>query len=125
MRERDTGKALERMALLAAVWDGGTRIGESLAAFNRNYTPGVVKSRTAVIIVSDGYDTGPPEHLAAEMQRLQRRVKRVIWLNPMIGWTGYQPVAEGMAAALPHIDLFAPAHNLESLAKLGPYLTRL
>ena len=125
LRERDVEKALERMALLAAGWDGGTRIGDSLAAFNRHHAQGVINSRTALIIVSDGYDTGPPERLAAEMARLRRRVKRIIWLNPMIGWRDYRPAAAGMAAALPYVDLFAPAHNLESLAALEPYLANL
>jgi uncharacterized protein with von Willebrand factor type A (vWA) domain len=78
-----------------------------------------------VIIVSDGYDTGPPERLAAELRALRRRARRVVWLNPMLGWAGYEPVARGMAAALPHLDLFAPAHNLESLAALEAELVAL
>jgi len=77
------------------------------------------------MILSDGYDTGPPELMAAEMARLRRRARRVIWLNPMIGWRGYEPVAQGMAAALPHVDLFAPAHTLDSLAALEPHLAKL
>jgi len=125
MRERDTEKALERTALMAAGWAGGTRIGDCLATFNRNYAARVITSRTAVMIVSDGYDTGAPEILGAEMARLKRRAKRIVWLNPMIGWRDYAPVAQGMAAALPHVDLFAPAHNLESLAALEPYLAKL
>lgn len=125
LRERDTAKALERMALMATGWAGGTRIGDSLATFNRNYAASVISSRTAVMIVSDGYDTGPPEILGAEMARLKRRAKRIIWLNPLIGWRDYAPVAQGMAAALPYVDLFAPAHNLESLTALEPYLARL
>jgi uncharacterized protein with von Willebrand factor type A (vWA) domain len=77
------------------------------------------------MIVSDGYDTGEPERLAAEMARLRRRCRRIIWLNPLIGWHGFSPEARGMQAALPHVDLFAPAHNLESLAALEPYLARI
>jgi uncharacterized protein with von Willebrand factor type A (vWA) domain len=77
------------------------------------------------MIVSDGYDTGPPELLAEELRLIRRRARRLVWLNPMIGWDGYEPVAAGMRAALPHIDLFAPAHNLESLRALEPYLARL
>jgi uncharacterized protein with von Willebrand factor type A (vWA) domain len=125
LRERDTEKALERMALMASGWDGGTKIGESLATFNRGYAANVINSRTAVIIVSDGYDTGPPERLAAEMGQLKRRAKRIVWLNPMIGWADYEPVAKGMSAALPFVDLFAPAHDLQSLAALEPYLAKL
>jgi uncharacterized protein with von Willebrand factor type A (vWA) domain len=125
LRERDTEKALERMALMAAGWAGGTRIGDSLATFNRNYAASVINGRTVVMIVSDGYDTGAPEVLGTEMARLKRRAKRIVWLNPMIGWRDYTPAAQGMAAALPHVDLFAPAHNLESLAALEPYLAKL
>lgn len=125
LRDRDTEKALERMALMAAGWAGGTRIGDSLAAFNRNYAASTINGRTVVMIVSDGYDTGAPEVLGAEMARLKRRAKRIVWLNPMIGWRDYAPVAQGMTVALPHVDLFAPAHNLESLAALEPYLAKL
>jgi len=125
LRERNTEKALERMALMAAGWAGGTRIGDSLATFNRNYAASTINGRTVVMIVSDGYDTGAPEVLGAEMARLKRRAKRIVWLNPMIGWRDYAPVAQGMTAALPHVDLFAPAHNLESLAALEPYLAKL
>ena len=77
------------------------------------------------MIVSDGYDTGAPEALAGEMRQLARRCRRIVWLNPMIGWDGYEPSARGMQAALPHVDLFAPAHSLQSLAALEPYLARL
>ena len=73
------------------------------------------------MIVSDGYDTGEPERLGAEMRRLRRRCRQIIWLNPLIGWRDYSPQARGMQAALPYVDLFAPAHNLESLAALEPY----
>ena len=74
------------------------------------------------MIVSDGYDTGEPERLGEEMRRLRRRCRRIVWLNPLIGWRDYAPEARGMQAALPYVDLFAPAHNLESLAALEPYL---
>jgi len=125
MRQRDLTSALDRMALLAKGWGGGTRIGESLKAFNDGYAAAAITSRTAVIVMSDGYDTGPPELLAAEMARLKRRARRILWLNPMIGWRDYAPVARGMAAALPYVDLFAPAHTLESLAALEPHLAKL
>ena len=85
----------------------------------------VLNRRSVVIIVSDGYDTGAPEQLAAELAAVRRRARRVVWLNPMLGWAGYEPVARGMAAALPHLDLFAPAHNLESLMALEPHLVGL
>jgi len=85
----------------------------------------VVNSRTALMIVSDGYDTGEPERLAAEMRRLRRRCRRIIWLNPLIGWRDYSPTARGMQAALPYVDLFAPAHNLASLAAIEQHLARM
>ena len=78
-----------------------------------------------VMILSDGYDTSPPEILSAELARLRKRAKSLVWLNPMMGWKGYTPTARGMAAALPHLDLLAPAHNLRSLAALEPYLAAL
>ncbi|MBO0752778.1 MAG: VWA domain-containing protein [Bradyrhizobiaceae bacterium] len=125
MREKDTARALDRMSLIAEGVGGGTRIGDSLASFNRWHAARVIHSRTCVMILSDGYDTGEPERLGAEMAALARRCRRIVWLNPLIGWDGYAPVARGMAAALPHVALFAPAHNLESLAALEPYLARL
>ncbi len=125
LREKDPAKAIDRMSLIAQGWSGGTRIGDSIAAFNRHHAKTVLNSRSVVMIVSDGYDTGSPERLGREMAALKRRARRVVWLNPMLGWPGYEPEAGGMRAALPHIDLFAPAHNLESLAALEPYLARL
>src|SRR5271165_1830952 len=125
LRERDVARAVDRLALMAQGIGGGTRIGESLADFNRWHAARVINSRTAVVIMSDGYDTGEPEQLGAEMQRLARRSRRIVWLNPLLGWRDYEPTARGMQAALPYIDLFAPAHNLESLAALEPYLARI
>jgi uncharacterized protein with von Willebrand factor type A (vWA) domain len=125
LRDRDVTRAVERLALMAQGIGGGTRIGESLATFNRWHAARVINSRTAVMIVSDGYDTGEPERLAAEMARLRRRCRRIVWLNPLLGWRDYSPQARGMQAALPYVDLFAPAHNLESLAALETYLAKI
>ncbi len=125
LRDRDVGRAVDRLSLAAEGIGGGTRIGESLADFNRWHAKRVINGRTAVVIVSDGYDTGAPDRLAAEMRRLRRRARRIVWLNPLIGWKDYAPEAGGMKAALPYVDLFAPAHNLESLAALEPYLARI
>lgn len=125
LSERDAARALDRMGLMAQGVGGGTKIGEALADFNRWHAARVIHSRTCVMILSDGYDTCAPDLLGAEMARLRRRCRRIVWLNPMIGWEGYEPATAGMQAALPHIDLFAPAHNLDSLAALEPYLARL
>ncbi len=125
LRDRDVARAVDRLSLMAQGIGGGTRIGECLATFNRWHAKRVITARTAMMIVSDGYDTGAPERLGDEMRRLRRRCRRIIWLNPLIGWRGYAPEARGMQAALPYIDLFAPAHNLESLAALEPYLARI
>jgi len=125
LRDRDVARAVDRLSLMAQGIGGGTRIGECLAAFNRWHAKRVINARTAVMIVSDGYDTGAPERLAEEMRRLRRRCRRIIWLNPLIGWRDYAPEARGMQAALPYVDLFAPAHNLKSLAALEPYLARI
>lgn len=125
MKEKNATRAVERLSLMSEGVGGGTRIGESLASFNRWHAKRVLNSRSCVMILSDGYDTGTPEALALEMRRLRRRCRRIVWLNPMMGWEGYRPEARAMQAALPYLDLFAPAHNLESLAKLEPYLARL
>ena len=125
LRDRDVTRAVDKLALMAQGIGGGTRIGESLATFNRWHARRVINSRTAVMIVSDGYDTGEPERLGEEMRRMRRRCRRIIWLNPLIGWRDYSPQARGMQAALPYVDLFAPAHNLQSLAELEPYLARI
>jgi uncharacterized protein with von Willebrand factor type A (vWA) domain len=125
LRDRDVTRAVERLSLMAQGIGGGTRIGESLATFNRWHARRVINSRTALMIVSDGYDTGEPGQLGEEMRRLRRRCRKIIWLNPLIGWRDYSPQARGMQAALPYVDLFAPAHNLESLAALEPYLAKV
>jgi len=125
LKERDPARALDRLSLMAAGVGGGTKIGECLIAFNRRHARRVIHSRTCVMILSDGYDTGPPELLASALHDLRRRCKRIVWLNPLTGRDGFSPSARGMQAALPYLDLFAPAHSLESLAALEPYLARI
>ena len=125
LRERDILKFRERLTLLSAGWSGGTRIGECLQAFNRDYAARLVTSRSIVVIASDGFDTGPAEVLAGQLARIRRRARKIVWLNPLLGRAGYQPLAAGMQAALPWIDVFAPAHNLDSLLALEPELMTL
>ena len=125
MKERDAARALDRLAMMAQGTGGGTRIGECLQTFNRAHAARVIHGRTCVMIVSDGFETGDAALLGREMAALGRRCRRIVWLNPMLGWKGYAPEAAGMKAALPHVDLFAPAHTLKSLADLEPYLAAL
>ena len=125
MKERDAQRALDRLSMMAQGAGGGTRIGECLATFNRWHAARVIHARTCVMIVSDGYETGDAALLGREMAQLERRCRRIVWLNPMIGWDGYAPEAAGIKAALPHVDLYAPAHTLKSLADLEPYLAKL
>src|SRR4051812_12528512 len=122
---RDAPRALDRLSVMAQGAGGGTKIGESLQTFNRWHAARVIHSRTCVMIVSDGYETGDAALLGREMAQLRRRCRRIAWLNPMLGWEGYTPEAKGIKAALPHVDLYAPAHTLASLAALEPYLARL
>jgi uncharacterized protein with von Willebrand factor type A (vWA) domain len=125
MKEKDPGRALDRLSIMAQGAGGGTKIGESLQAFNRWHAARVIHSRTVVMIVSDGYETGDANLLGREMTALARRCRRIVWLNPMMAWEGYAPEAAGIKAALPHIDLYAPANTLKSLTELEPYLAKL
>jgi uncharacterized protein with von Willebrand factor type A (vWA) domain len=125
MKEKDASRALDRLSILAQGAGGGTRIGESLQTFNRWHAARVIHSRTCVMIVSDGYETGDAALLDREMAALGRRCRRIVWLNPMMAWQGYAPEAAGIKAALPHVDLYAPANTLKSLTALEPYLAKL
>ena len=113
---------LRRIAAAVPDWSGGTKIGASLAEFVTRHQNQLVSSRTVVVILSDGLDLGDPEVLAGAMRAIRRRARRVIWLNPLLGDERYRPTAGGMAAALPYVDHFASAHNLESLERLVPLL---
>jgi uncharacterized protein with von Willebrand factor type A (vWA) domain len=125
MKEKDASRALDRLSIMAQGAGGGTRIGESLQTFNRWHAARVIHSRTCVMIVSDGYETGDAGLLGREMAALGRRCRRIVWLNPMMAWQGYAPEAAGIKAALPHVDLYAPANTLNSLTALEPYLAKL
>ena len=125
LRDNDTFRAVNRLSVMAQGFGGGTKIGSNLEHFNHQYAARTVNARTVVIILSDGYDTDPPEKIAAALQRLKKRSCKIIWLNPLKGWKDYAPVAQGMAAALPMLDLFASANTLEGLAALEPHLERI
>jgi uncharacterized protein with von Willebrand factor type A (vWA) domain len=113
---------LDRLAAAVLDWSGGTRIGASLAAFVQDHLNRTVDGKTVVVILSDGLDRGDPALLTEAVRRIQRRARRLIWLNPLLGDARYEPSAYGMQAALPYVDHFASAHNLESLERLLPHL---
>jgi uncharacterized protein with von Willebrand factor type A (vWA) domain len=121
-KSSDIYTALDRIAREVPDWSGGTRIGESLKSFNADWSLRTVNKHTIVLIMSDGLDTGDASVLEHEMEQIQKRAARVIWLNPLLGNEDYRPLARGMSAALPHVNLFASAHNLASLQALGKYL---
>ena len=125
MKEKDPARALDRLSLIAQGTGGGTRIGASLQTFNRWHARRAIRSRTCVMIVSDGYETGDAALLGREMAALARRCRSIVWLNPMMAWEGYAPAAAGIKAALPHVDLHAPGNTLRSLQALEPYLARM
>ena len=119
---RDTYRtALDTLARAETGWSGGTKIGASIAEFVTGW-PRLVDRRTVVIVLSDGWDTGEPEALGDALRTIHRRAGRVVWLNPLLGSPSYKPLTRGMQAALPHIDVFAAAHNLASLEALGRHL---
>ncbi|MEP3276022.1 MAG: VWA domain-containing protein [Stappiaceae bacterium] len=125
LREHDTMKAMTRLALMAEGFGGGTKLAECLTTFNKHHAKRALNSRSVVIILSDGYDKDEPEHLAKALARLKTRVRRLVWLNPMLGWDDYEPVTRSMKAAMPYIDHFAEANTLDSLAAIEPDLARL
>jgi uncharacterized protein len=125
LRDKDALRALGRLSVLADGFGGGSRIGASLTQFSRTYARRFVDGRTVVLILSDGYDTDTPDLIGDALATLKKRGCKIIWLNPLKGWDGYEPVARGMAAALPHLDLFHPANTLADLAALEGELTRL
>jgi uncharacterized protein with von Willebrand factor type A (vWA) domain len=122
LNDPDPWRAQERLHLVAQGWAGGTRIGDSLAQFNREHAPRVVHARTAILILSDGYDTGEAARLAEALRQLRRRARRIVWLNPLCNRPGYAPISQGMQAALPHLDLLAPGADLASIAAVLPQL---
>jgi uncharacterized protein len=103
---------------MADNWSGGTRIGECLHTFNELYSKRMLNGSPLVLILSDGLDTGDVDVMSRELQYIQRRAKKIVWLNPLKGMKGYEPTAKGMAAAMPSIHDLRAAHNLDSLLEL-------
>jgi len=125
LRLRNVDRALDAASHEVVDWAGGTRIGESLHAFNRRWSRRVLRRGAIVVLVSDGWERGDVGVLREEIRYLQRRCHRLLWLNPLLGRSGYQPLVEGMAAALPFVDDFLPVHNLQSLEALAQRLAEL
>lgn len=125
LRDRDAMRAVGRMSLMADGFGGGSKIGPCLQRFAKTYARRFVDGRTVVMILSDGYDTAAPDQMAEALAQIRKRGCRVLWLNPLKGWRDYAPVASGMAAALPYLDLFAAATTLGDLAALEQELRRL
>jgi len=125
LKTKTFAEALARIREEVDSWSGGTSIGASLYAFDRRYGKTRLSGRTVVIIVSDGWDRGDTTLIAKAMSSMRRRAYKIVWLNPLLGGRDYQPLAKGMAAALPYVDYFLPAHNLESLVRLARTLVYL
>jgi uncharacterized protein with von Willebrand factor type A (vWA) domain len=122
LRDRDRDRALARVSEAVNDWAGGTRIGESFREFNQRWARRTLRTSGVVIVISDGWDRGDPVLVGTETARLRRNCHRLIWLNPLAGTPGYQPLAGGMRAALPYIDDFLPAGTVASLERLGEIL---
>ena len=125
LARRDVDEAIRDVTKNVQDWSGGTRIGDSLRTFNYRWARRVLGRGAVVLVISDGWDRGDIRALGEEMDRLQRSCHRLIWLNPLLGQSDYRPVTAGMRAALPYIDDFLPANNLESLLALGKLLEQV
>lgn len=125
LRDPDYMRALNRLTLLSDGLGGGSKIGGNLSHFARAFAPTFVDARSVVFILSDGYDSDGAGQIGTALQSLKRRGCRIIWLNPLKGWKDYEPVARGMAEALPHLDGFFAANTLESIAALESELERI
>jgi uncharacterized protein with von Willebrand factor type A (vWA) domain len=118
LRIKDPDLSLRRVSDSVRDWEGGTRIGDSVGRLLDRYAATAVLRGAVVVLCSDGLERGDPNVLIARMARLNRLAHRVVWVNPLKGEPRYEPLARGMAAALPYIDVFLPGHNVESLERL-------
>ena len=125
LRRKGLAEGLNEVSNVVPDWSGGTKIGESLLEFYRQFAPSFSAYRSVVILISDGWDRGDVDVLRRSMEMIHRHAYRLIWLNPLLGSDGYQPICRGIRIALPYVDYFLPAHNLESLAQLTRILIPL
>ena len=125
LRRSPASNPLREVSRLVPDWSGGTRIGETLRAFNMQWARRVLGSGAVVLVVSDGWDRGDPEVMRQEVSRLRRSCHRLVWLSPLLGSPEYKPLTRGLQAALPYVDDFLPVHNLASLDRLAAHLNKL
>jgi uncharacterized protein len=125
LRQKDVDVALAKVGDLVQDWSGGTRIGHCLHDFNRNWSRRVLGQGAVVLLITDGLDRDAGEGLDREMERLHKSCRKLIWLNPLLRFEGYEPVASGARAMMPHVDDFRAVHNLESLSELTQALSDL
>ncbi|MCZ6873464.1 MAG: VWA domain-containing protein [bacterium] len=125
LRRRNIDTALDLIANTVHDWSGGTQIGACLQTFNHQWAPRLVTSKTLVIVISDGWDTGETDLLDQQMAWLKAHCHQVIWLNPLLGSSGYQPICRGMSTALPYVNHFMSVHNVDSLRLFGHLLSGL
>jgi uncharacterized protein len=124
LRARDPEVAFQMVSHIVPDWSGGTRIGETLAGFNKRWARRVLGQGAMVLLITDGLDRDGAVGLAENMDRLHRSCRRLIWLNPLLRWSGFEPKSQGIRAMLPHVDEFRPIHNLSSLRALVDLLSR-
>jgi uncharacterized protein with von Willebrand factor type A (vWA) domain len=122
LRSKGVEESLREVSEQVHDWAGGTDIGSCIREFNDQFARDMLRNKTVMIIVSDGWDRGDTGLMRKEMERLRRRVHKLMWLNPLLGSPGYQPLCLGMKTALPYLNFFLPAHNLESLVELAKTL---
>ncbi len=124
LRHRDAEAAFQAVAGLVPDWSGGTRIGDTIAQFNREWAKRVLGQGAVVLLVTDGLDRAGADGLPEAMERLHKSCRRLIWLNPLLRWDGFEPKSQGIRAMLPHVDEFRPVHNIASLRTLIASLSR-
>jgi uncharacterized protein len=125
LRHRDVDVALAGVAAAVADWSGGTRIGASLHEFNRRWSRRLLGQNAVVLMITDGLDRDLGRDLGKEMELLHKSCKRLIWLNPLLRYEGFEPRPLGVRIMLPHVDDFLSAHNIDSLIALGRALSRI
>ena len=123
LNTRDPDRALASAAESVVDFSGGTRIGETLHTFNDEWGVRGMARGAIVVILSDGWDRGEPEELSEQMLRLSRVTHKLVWVNPLKATDGYAPIAQGMAAALPHVDDFIEGHSLAALEQLAKVIS--